>query len=216
MHSPAGSKRNRSGKFQENNSPQKKQRVLNFAKVDMKQKQPEICKFAEVPNADLIWDEACEDQRSSFRIMNNMHDKIALHECTYLTPFHLQVHKTVYNYNDKQAFDMEHLKTKLLYLQTWRQQEHFLFPFDLHMETTELTSIYNTCLCSGSRKDLKAIFQHISGRHIFESADVVLSQRTIAVDDVKANIAVFGSTCARKDVEQDLWASITGDWYDLE
>ena len=220
MPSPAGSKRYRSVHFQENNSPQKKQRVLEFTKVNMRPKQPEICKFAEVPAADLIWDEVCEDQKSSFRITNNMHDKIAWHECTYITPSHIQVHKTVYNYDDATALKTEQTMSRILYRQTWKQQQHFLFPSDLHTETTELHSLYTTChsICSTSKKNLKAVFHHMSGRRIFESVDMILSRRTptISVDDVKANVGVFGSTCAREDVERDLWESVTGDWYVLE
>ena len=220
MPSPAGSKRYSSVQFQENNSPQKKQRVLEFTKVDMRPKQPEICKFAEVPAADLIWDEVCEDQKSSFRITNNMHDKIAWHECTYITPSHIQVHKTVYNYDDATALKTEQTMSRILYRQTWKQQQHFLFPSDLHTETTELHSLYTTChsICSTSKKNLKAVFHHMSGRRIFESVDMILSRRTptISVDDVKANVGVFGSTCAREDVERDLWESVTGDWYVLE
>ena len=234
MHSPAGSKRYSSEKSQENSSPQKKQRVLRFAGVHVKQEQPEIGKVAEVRGEDKIWEDACKDQLRGFRIMNNMHNNIAGHvkdNSVYVTEFNIKWYKAVKNFDDSKATDMEAKTTSGFYFQTAQLQEHFLFPSDLHMEATEINSIYMICneisrcgISLNNSQNLdqsqlrKAAFKYFGGRRIFETADMVLSQGTptIAVDDVKANIGVFGLTCARDDVERDLWASITGDWITLE
>ena len=234
MHSPAGSKLYRSGQFQENNSPQKKQRVLRFTEVDMKQKQPEIGKVAEVRGEDKIWEDACKDQLMSFRIMNNMHNNIAGHvknNSVYVTQFNIDWYKAVKNWDDIEATDKEAKMTSGFYWQTAQLQQHFLFPSDLHMEATEIKSIYNNCdeiarcaISLNNSQNLdqsqlrKAAFKYFGGRRIFETADMVLSQGTptIAVDDVKADIGLFGLTCAREDIERELWESVTGDWYVLE
>ena len=200
----------------------------------MKQKQPEIGKVAQVRGEDKIWEDACKDQLMSFRIMNNMHNNIAGHVKTnlvYVTQFNINWYKATKNWDDIEATDVEAKMTSGFYFQTAQLQQHFLFPSDLHMEATEIKSIYNNCdeiarcgISLNNSQNLdqsqlrKAAFKYCGGRRIFETADMVLSQGTptIAVDDVKANIGLFGLTCARDDVERDLWASVTGDWYTLE
>lgn len=210
MPSPAGRTRS-SRNYKENESPLKKRRMLDLTKVDTKQKEPAICE-----DADVLWDETYEDQRSSLRLMNNMHDKITMHECTYLTPQHVAYHMKYYGDEDSLR---EQAMTKNLYFKTWKLRQHYLFPSDLQRETMEMNCIYNFCHSTKLHgQKIKHSFENFGKRLIVESVDMVLSRRTptIAMDDVKANVGLFGSTCARVDVERDLWAGVTGDWEVLD